>query len=168
MAWNVRIILQHISRRVVGSVLSNISHSFFFPIMLLLERFYQLCKDAFGHCEHYWVNSDIESGICCVLYVPVYVFCVCVLLRNKKHAFCRNFKKLILPQIYLLIVIKNDVCQRFTEFERSETENNSVINVLTKLKGLHIPVYGDGGIFPSKGPLCQSQSSVNSRKFRPP
>ena len=48
----LKMISQNISRRVVGSVLINISPSNIFPTMLLLERFHQACQAVFGHCEH--------------------------------------------------------------------------------------------------------------------
>ena len=48
----LRIILQNIGRRVVGSIVGNISYSIIIPIMLFPEIFHQNCQAAFGHCGH--------------------------------------------------------------------------------------------------------------------
>ena len=47
----LKIILQNISRRVLGSVLNNISPSNIFSTMLLLERFHQNCLAVFGRIK---------------------------------------------------------------------------------------------------------------------
>ena len=47
-------ILQNISRRVVGKDLITISPSNILPIMLWLGIFQQNCPAGFGRCEHFF------------------------------------------------------------------------------------------------------------------
>ena len=46
IALELKMILQNVSLRCVGSILINISPSNFFPDMLFLKRIYQNCQEA--------------------------------------------------------------------------------------------------------------------------
>ena len=52
ITFQLGIILQNISRRVVDNVLIHISPSNIVPIVLKPERFLQNCQAGFGRCEH--------------------------------------------------------------------------------------------------------------------
>ena len=56
ITFELRMILQNISRRVVGNVLINISPSNILPIMLKPVNFHQHCQAGFGRCEYLWVK----------------------------------------------------------------------------------------------------------------